>query len=82
MNTAVRAKLKGKLLKIELPLQKPKVSGSGKNKVVATTRGQMNTGIRHKGGDIVLVANAYIRNLENKRKKKVRRSRSKHDPRH
>jgi hypothetical protein len=59
MSTEVR--LKGKILTIELPLQKPTISASGKSMVVASTRGQINTGIEYNGGDILVVANAYIR---------------------
>lgn len=57
-----KAKLKNKVLVIELPLQQPRVSGTGKGIVVATTRGQLNTGIDFKGSDIFIVANAYVKN--------------------
>lgn len=57
-----RAKLKDKVIVIELPLQEPKVSKSGKSFLVATTRGQLNTGIDYKGSDLFIVANAYTRN--------------------
>lgn len=56
-----KVSLNGKILTIELRLQEPAVSASGKSMVIATTRGQINTGIEYKGADILVVANAYIR---------------------
>jgi hypothetical protein len=57
-----KAKLKGKVLVIELPLQEPRVSTSGKSILVATTRRPLNTGIDYKGSDLFVVANAYMTN--------------------
>jgi hypothetical protein len=56
-----KVSLDGRILRIELRLQEPTVSGSGKSMVIASTRGQINTGIEYKGSDILVVANAYIR---------------------
>jgi hypothetical protein len=56
-----KVRLNGKILTIELRLQEPALSASGKSMVVASTRGQINTGIEYKGSDILVVANAYIR---------------------
>ena len=56
-----KVRLNGKILTIELQLQEPTISASGKSMVIATTRGQINTGIEYKGADILIVANAYIR---------------------
>jgi len=47
-------------LKIELPLEKPKPSKSGKTMVVASTHGVKTTEVRYKGRNIVVVANAFI----------------------
>jgi hypothetical protein len=60
----VKAKLKNDLLIIELPRQDPKVSGSGKSIVIGSTRGPKNTGVRYKGQDLCVVANAFVRNSE------------------
>ena len=58
----LKAKLENGILKFELPMQKPKVSGSGKNLVLAATRGQVHTGIEYEGSDVIIVANAYVEN--------------------
>lgn len=58
----IRAKLKNDYLRLELPLQEPKVSGSKKNRVIATTKGRVNTGIEYEGQEIMVVANAFIEN--------------------
>jgi hypothetical protein len=70
MSTKVR--LNGKILTIELRLQAPTVSTSGKSLVVATTRGQINTGIEYEGEEIVLVANAFINKPNGPAKESVR----------
>jgi hypothetical protein len=57
---ATKVRRDGNTLTIQLSLQEPRVSASGKTLVVATTRGQVNTGIEYEGSDILLVANAYI----------------------
>jgi len=57
-----KAKLKDKVVVIELPLQEPKLSANGKGIVVATTRGPLNTGVTYKGSDLFIVANAYVKN--------------------
>jgi len=49
-----KAKLKNKVIIIELPLQEPKVSASGKGIVVATTKGPFNTGIDYEGKDLFI----------------------------
>jgi hypothetical protein len=59
----VKTRLKDDVLKIYLTIRKPKVSGSGKNLVIATTMGPAGTGSKYKGQDITVVANAYIRNV-------------------
>ena len=77
---AVKATLKNGILRFELPMQKPKISGSGKNFVLATTRGQVNTGLEYGGFDIILVANAFVENSESAKlmKRRQRKSRKSH----
>ena len=48
-------------LVIRMPLQKPAASKSGKTKVVATTRGNVKTGTKIHGAEIILGLNAYIK---------------------
>jgi hypothetical protein len=59
---ALKAKVKNNALILELPLQDPKVSGSGKSVVIVSTKGPKNTGIEFEGQDLYLVANAFVRN--------------------
>ncbi len=61
----VRARIDGDILRIKLPLQEPKISATGKSKVIATTRGAKNTGIEFGGSDVYIVANAFIANTKN-----------------
>jgi hypothetical protein len=77
-----KAKLKDKVIIIELPLQEPKVSASGKGIVVATTRGPFNTGVEYKGSDLFIVANAYVKNPTYNGPDGVRRKKSKQVSRH
>lgn len=49
----------GKLV-IELPLEKPRLSSTGKTLLVASTRGVQRTGARFKGKPISMVVNAFI----------------------
>jgi hypothetical protein len=60
----IRAKLTDDVLKFYLPLRKPKVSGSGKNLVIATTMGPASTGVEYEGQQVLVVANAFVRNSE------------------
>jgi len=60
----VRAKLTDDVLKFYLPLRTPKVSGSGKNLVIATTMGPAGTGVEYEGQPVLVVANAFVRNPE------------------
>jgi hypothetical protein len=52
-------KTDNKLL-FEVNLQRPKLSKSGQNLVVATTRGPWESGVEIDGKPIVIVINAYI----------------------
>jgi hypothetical protein len=77
-----KAKLKDKVLVIELPLQEPRVSTSGKSILVATTRGPLNTGIDYKGSDLFIVANAYMRNPKYNSPREGRQKKTKRTARH
>jgi len=57
---AIRVKQDGKTLKVELPLEKPIRSKSGKTTLVASTHGVITTPVRYKGRNIALVANAFV----------------------
>ena len=61
----IKAKLTDDVLKFYLALRKPKVSGSGKNLVIATTMGPAGTGVEYEGQPVLVVANAFVRNPEN-----------------
>ena len=55
---AVRIK-NGKLL-IELPLEKPRRSATGKTLLIASTHGVQNSNTEYKGKTVSCVANAFI----------------------
>jgi hypothetical protein len=57
---ALKVKQEGNVLKIELPLEKPVQSKSGKTTLVASTHGVITTSVRYKGRNIALVANAFV----------------------
>lgn len=57
---ALRVKQKGRVLRIELPLEKPKSSKSGKTMLVASTYGVRGTEVVYEGRRIAVVANAFI----------------------
>jgi len=68
------ATLKGGILTLQLEVQPPKESGSGKSQVVASTHGARPTGILYKGRSLYAVANAFFFNVpEKKRGKPVKR---------
>jgi hypothetical protein len=60
----IKTKLTNDILKVYLPLRNPKVSASGKNIVIATTRGPAGTDVEYEGQEILVVANAFIKNSE------------------
>jgi len=72
---AIKARLKDNVLKIYLPIGEPKVSGSGKTLVIASTRGPAVTKIQHEGQNVIVNANAYIKNT------KTAKAKSKHSRR-
>ncbi|HEX4542496.1 MAG TPA: hypothetical protein VH114_04960 [Candidatus Acidoferrum sp.] len=56
----MNARIEDGMLVIELPLEKPRPSSSGKTLLVASTRGVQNSTARLKGRFISVVANAFI----------------------
>jgi hypothetical protein len=57
---ALRVKQKGDVLRIELPLEKPRPSTSGKSMLVASTHGVKTTEVFYEGTRIVVNASAFI----------------------
>jgi len=57
---SLTVKQKGDVLRIELPLEKPRPSKSKKTMLVASTHGVKTTEVRCEGKRIVVVANAFI----------------------
>ena len=66
---AVKSRLKDGVLHLDIPIQEPRPSGSGKTLVVATTHGVVNTGIRCEGSEVMVNANAFIENKSGQREK-------------
>lgn len=60
-SVSVTVDKKKKTLTIVLPLQDPTPSGSGKNLVIATTRGNMVTDAEYDGEPITIGVNAYFK---------------------
>lgn len=58
---AMKVTAKGKRLIIELDLQDPTPSASGKTLVVATTRGNQSSELVIDGKNVTVGVNAYIR---------------------
>lgn len=57
----ITAKVEGKTLVIRMPLNgKPEPSKSGKNLVVASTRGNLRTSTQVDGKPLIIGVNAYI----------------------
>jgi hypothetical protein len=57
----MEAKIRNGNLTIVLPVQDPKLSASGKNLVVASSRGVRQTTCRINGEIVSVIANAFIR---------------------
>jgi hypothetical protein len=51
----------GKLI-IEMPLQQPQPSSTGKTLLIATTHGNHKTGVMHNGKEVTIAVNAFIKN--------------------
>lgn len=58
----MNAKIENGKLVIEIPLQAPTLSASGKTKVVASTHGNVKTGVMVEGKAVTIGLNAYISN--------------------
>lgn len=56
----MNASIKGKNLVIEIPLQEPQASKTGKTLVVASSRGNVKTTAMINGQNITIGLNAYI----------------------
>ncbi len=56
----MKARQKGSNLIIEMAMQKPKVSASGKTLIVASSRGRWESGIVVDGKPVMILVNAYI----------------------
>lgn len=56
----MKATIKNDILHIEIPLQKPKASASGKSLVVASSRGNKTTTALVDGKPVTIGLNAYI----------------------
>jgi hypothetical protein len=57
---AMIVKREKKRLKIELPLETPTPSKSGKSDVVASSRGVVMTQVQYKGKPLAVVVNAFV----------------------
>lgn len=57
----MQAKIENNELVIRIPLEKPKPSSSGKTLIVASTGGNVQTGVEVDGKPVFLGLNAYIR---------------------
>jgi hypothetical protein len=57
---ALIVKREGNRLKIELPLERPAPSKSGKSDVVGSTHGVVITEAKYKGKPIALTVNAFV----------------------
>lgn len=53
---------KAKTLTIEMALEEPRESSSGKTLVIASSHGNQKTGQTYKGSEITVGVNAYIKN--------------------
>ena len=58
---AMKAEIKDNKLCIEIDLEKPTPSTSGKTLVVASTRGNVTTDVEIDGKPVVIGLNAYIK---------------------
>jgi hypothetical protein len=57
---SIKVKQHGKTLVVEMPLEKPVPSKSGKTLLLASTHGVITTDIQFSGRQIALVANAFV----------------------
>jgi hypothetical protein len=57
---SMKVEIKNNTLFIEIPLQSPAPSASGKTLVVASTRGNTTTSAKVNGKEVIIGLNAYI----------------------
>jgi hypothetical protein len=57
----MQAKIENNELVIRIPLEKPKPSSSGKTLIVASTGGNVQTGVEVDGKPVFVGLNAYIK---------------------
>jgi hypothetical protein len=57
----LKASIKNNLLLLEIPLQEPRPSASGKTLVVASTNGNTTTTVEVNGQPVIIGLNAYIK---------------------
>jgi hypothetical protein len=60
--TKVTIDTKKKEITIVMPLTTPRPSKSGKNCTIATTSGNLKTGINHEGKPVTIGVNVYVPN--------------------
>lgn len=61
---AAEFEIKGKklVITIDADLEASEPSASGKTRIVASTSGNVNTGLKVKGKDLIVGLNAYVKN--------------------
>jgi hypothetical protein len=69
---AVSVKLEKNILKIEVPLEKPRPSKSGKTQVVGSSHGLITTDVKYQGMHVVLSLNALIYPREEEYRQRAR----------
>jgi hypothetical protein len=63
----IDAKIVGKDLVVQIPLEPAVLSGSGKSMVVATTRGPIASGVAYRKKQLMIVVNAFYYRKKKKR---------------
>lgn len=56
----MKSKIKNGNLMIELPIEKPRPSATGKTLLIASTRGVKRSSSRYNGRTVSIVANAFV----------------------
>jgi hypothetical protein len=68
----MKAKLQGKNLVIELPLQTPRPSTSGKTEVVASSHGVRRSAVKVNGKTVYVAASAFFYPVDREKTRKSR----------
>jgi hypothetical protein len=58
---SVQVKIENGVLFIQMPLQQPQPSSTGKTLLIATTHGNHKTGVMHNGKEVTIAVNAFIK---------------------